>query len=173
VHRTHIEVFGHLFPPSFKNWWSDDWITTVYGAEHTFRVPDVQIKHNVGAQKEHGYTRYEVDKGAQLRLDGELRVGHVKIDQWLKKNSLPRLPLPNICGYVPLVRHLTKALRRPGAPTLAPVSHQYRETVAKTVEGSSTEGSGSGDKEGEGNAPKATPISEDSLKKSLGWTRRW
>jgi hypothetical protein len=20
VHRTHIEVFGHLFPPSFKNW---------------------------------------------------------------------------------------------------------------------------------------------------------
>jgi hypothetical protein len=62
VHRTHIEVFGHLFPPSFKNWWSDDWITTVYGSEHTFRVPDIIIKHNVGAQKEHGYTRYSVDK---------------------------------------------------------------------------------------------------------------
>jgi hypothetical protein len=29
VHRTHMEVFGHLFPPYFKNWWSDDWITTV------------------------------------------------------------------------------------------------------------------------------------------------
>ena len=37
VHRTHIDVFGHLFPPSFKNWWSDDWISTVYGPEHTFR----------------------------------------------------------------------------------------------------------------------------------------
>jgi hypothetical protein len=37
THRTHIEIFGHLFPPSFKNWWSDDWITTVYGPEHTFR----------------------------------------------------------------------------------------------------------------------------------------
>ena len=31
THRTHIDIFGHLFPPSFKNWWSDDWITTVYG----------------------------------------------------------------------------------------------------------------------------------------------
>ena len=40
-----------------------DWITTVYGSEHTFRVPDIQIKHNVAAQKEHGFTRYEVDKG--------------------------------------------------------------------------------------------------------------
>ena len=55
-------MFGHLFPPSFKNWWSDDWISTVYGAAHTFVVPDVQIKHNVGAQKTKGTTRYEVDK---------------------------------------------------------------------------------------------------------------
>ncbi len=57
-----VQVFGHLFPPSFKNWWSDDWISTVYGAAHTFVVPDVQIKHNVGAQKTKGTTRYEVDK---------------------------------------------------------------------------------------------------------------
>ena len=73
------------------------------------------------------------DTGAQLRLDGELRIGHVKIDEWLKKNSLPRLPLPNVCGYIPLVRHLTKKLRRPGAPTLAPVSHMYRETVTSST----------------------------------------
>jgi hypothetical protein len=65
-------VFGHLFPPSFKNWWSDDWITTVYGAEHTFRVPDVVIKHNVGAQKEHGFTRYEVDKVMQVGDDTQV-----------------------------------------------------------------------------------------------------
>ena len=55
-------MFGHLFPPSFKNWWSDDWISTVYGAAHTFVVSEVQIKHNVGAQKTKGTTRYEVDK---------------------------------------------------------------------------------------------------------------
>ena len=28
-------------------------------------MPDIQIKHNVAAQKEHGYTRYEVDKGTR------------------------------------------------------------------------------------------------------------
>lgn len=37
VHRTHIEIFGYFFPPSFKNWWSDDWISTVYGTTHTMR----------------------------------------------------------------------------------------------------------------------------------------
>ena len=34
----------------------------MYGAAHTFVVPEVQIKHNVGAQKTKGTTRYEVDK---------------------------------------------------------------------------------------------------------------
>lgn len=93
VHRTHVEVseamhqlprlvfpycrtfddrqvFGHLFPPSFKNWWSDDWISTVYGSAHTFLATDVQIKHNVGAQKLHGTTRYEVDQ-VSVRIFGQ------------------------------------------------------------------------------------------------------
>jgi hypothetical protein len=61
THRTHIEIFGHLFPPSFKNWWSDDWISTVYGGAYTFLLTKVQIRHNVEAQKTAGYTRYEVD----------------------------------------------------------------------------------------------------------------
>ena len=61
THRTHIEIFGHLFPPSFKNWWSDDWISTVYGESYTFLLSSVQIRHNVAAQKTAGYTRYEVD----------------------------------------------------------------------------------------------------------------
>ena len=37
--------------------------------------------------------------------------GHVQVDQWLKKNSLPRLPLPNVCGYIPLVSNLADALK--------------------------------------------------------------
>ena len=74
-----LKVFGHLFPPYFKNWWSDDWISTVYGAAHTFLVSEVQIKHNVGAQKTKGTTRYEVDKAAQLHLEEELRKGYVQV----------------------------------------------------------------------------------------------
>lgn len=110
VHRTHIEIFGHLFPPYFKNWWSDDWISIVYGLHHTIRRDDVQIKHNVGAQKEHGFTRYTVDQSAQFKLEGELLKGYVQIDQWLKKSGLPRLQMPDICGYIPLSRHIGAAL---------------------------------------------------------------
>lgn len=88
VHRTHIEVFGHLFPPFFKNWWSDDWISTVYGSEHTFICPDVEIKHNVGAQKEKGSTRYTVDQSAQLKLEDELLKGHVQVSYASEIDSL-------------------------------------------------------------------------------------
>jgi hypothetical protein len=68
-----------MFPTSFRNWWSDDWISTVYGSEHSFRPANVEIKHNVGAQKEHGSTRYEVDQGAQQRLYSELLRGHTQV----------------------------------------------------------------------------------------------
>jgi hypothetical protein len=79
IHRTHIDVFGYLFPPSFKNWWSDDWISTVYGSKHTFRNSDVTIKHNVHGQKTGDINRYHVDKSAQFSLENELRTGHVKV----------------------------------------------------------------------------------------------
>jgi hypothetical protein len=111
THRTHIEVFGHLFPTSFKNWWSDDWITTVYGAQHTFTKTGVEIKHNVESQKLGGATRYEIDQGAQMRLSDELRKGHVQIDEWLRDKQLPRLPLPVICDYIPSVAPLLEPLR--------------------------------------------------------------
>ena len=62
IHRTHIDIFGYLFPPSFKNWWSDDWISTVYGKLHTFRALDVKIQHNVKGQKTGELNRYQVDK---------------------------------------------------------------------------------------------------------------
>lgn len=111
VHRTHIDIFGYYFPPYFKNWWSDDWISTVYGSEHSFRLKNILIKHNVEAQKEYGFTRYDVDKSAKFHLDRELRLGHIEIDRWLRKKSLPRLPLPNICGYIPLSKYLLEPLR--------------------------------------------------------------
>ncbi len=110
VSRVHVEIFGHLFPPYFKNWWSDDWISTVYGTENTMRLVDVEIKHNVGAQKQGGYTRYDVDKSAELHLEDELRKGHKQIDAWLVKNNYPRLPLPNLCGYVPIANKVVQFL---------------------------------------------------------------
>jgi hypothetical protein len=52
-------------------------------------------------------------QSAQVELDKELRKGHVQVDQWLKKSNLPRLPLPVVCGYIPLVTLLEKGLRAP------------------------------------------------------------
>eukprot|EP01031_Cornospumella_fuschlensis_P034857 gene34857-42210_t len=112
THRTHIDIFGHLFPPSFKNWWSDDWISTVYGRMYTFRAEDVTIQHNVKAQKTGEWNRYVVDKSAQYKLDQELRRGHVQINAFLKKHHLPRLPLPSVCGYIPSVRYLANSLMK-------------------------------------------------------------
>lgn len=110
VHRTHFDIFGTLFPASFKNWWSDDWISAVYGREYTYwpRASAVQISHLVSSHKAvgAGYTRYEVDKGAQLRLNGELRAGFVKINEWLRKHSYPSLPLPDICNYAPAMKYI-------------------------------------------------------------------
>jgi hypothetical protein len=66
----------------------------------------VQIQHNVGAQKEGAETRYIVDEGAQFRLERELLRGFVQVDRWLAKHSYARLPLPVICGYIPLIANI-------------------------------------------------------------------
>ena len=29
VHRTHMQIFAHYYPPVFTDWWMDDWITNV------------------------------------------------------------------------------------------------------------------------------------------------
>jgi hypothetical protein len=35
----------------------------------------------------------------------------LQVDLWLKKKNLPRLSLPVICGYIPLVNYLAKGLK--------------------------------------------------------------
>lgn len=71
------QIFGHLFPPSFKNWWSDDWISTVYGSMHTYRCEDVGIKHNIHGQKTGDINRYQVDRVSCDSFSGLLHYAHV------------------------------------------------------------------------------------------------
>mmetsp|Transcript_5548 Transcript_5548/g.7258 ORF Transcript_5548/g.7258 Transcript_5548/m.7258 type:complete len:367 (-) Transcript_5548:231-1331(-) len=106
VHRTHIDIFGFFFPLSFKNWWSDDWISTVYGKDHTFRHPDILITHNVQAQKSSEWNRYAIDYSAQYILQKEIQQGFVTINRFLRERNAPGLPLPSICGYAPSVDDL-------------------------------------------------------------------
>jgi hypothetical protein len=50
VHRTHIDIFGIYFAEPFKNWWSDDWLTKVYGNTNTLRDHSVTVRHQVSSE---------------------------------------------------------------------------------------------------------------------------
>jgi hypothetical protein len=110
THATHVEIFDGFFPLTFKNWWSDDWISTVYGEQFTFRLPHVRVQHNVGSQKTAGTTRYQVDNSARDMLEAELLLGHVRIGDFLESRGLPRLTLPSVCGYAPAIVYVHDSL---------------------------------------------------------------
>lgn len=55
VHRTHIDIFGYYYPRLFTDWWADNWMTKVYGDEHTLKSPTVRVMHTLEAG-----TRYKI-----------------------------------------------------------------------------------------------------------------
>lgn len=36
VHRTHLEIFGSLYPATFSNWYADPWLCDIYQAFGSF-----------------------------------------------------------------------------------------------------------------------------------------
>ena len=78
VHRTHLDIFEHYYPPIFSDWWMDDWITHVYGPSRTRRGPFL-VRHHTG----HQGTRYEVDRSHETKLQAELSSGKQQIERWL------------------------------------------------------------------------------------------
>jgi hypothetical protein len=86
VHRTHLDIHGRFFPKAFKNWWSDNWVTNVYGAKDTFVGPDgVTLEHqtSVGKSNENEDMRYKVDRKDAEKLPAELEKGRKRIDAWV------------------------------------------------------------------------------------------
>jgi hypothetical protein len=77
VSRIHMEIFGTFYPPAFRNWWSDDWITKVYAPDHLF-ICDQHMVDNVG-----GVERYAIDAGAHRLLAGECAKGRQRLGVWL------------------------------------------------------------------------------------------
>ena len=82
VHRTHLQIFEHYYPPIFSDWWMDDWITRVYGTSRTRRAT-FRVRHLTGYQG----TRYDVDQSHATRLQSELQAGHQRIERWLHQQS--------------------------------------------------------------------------------------
>eukprot|EP00904_Undaria_pinnatifida_P000080 jgi/Undpi1/10072/HiC_scaffold_28.g12526.m1 len=130
VHRTHIDVFGRYFPVAFKNWWSDDWISNVYGREHTLRDHQMTITHDVRAHKSDTNNRYMIDFEAQHALKNELQKGHIQLSRWLKANRLPPPMLPMVCGYAPLASEILKAIKERWEVENPPASGDNEAEVA-------------------------------------------
>ena len=115
VHRTHVDIFDAMFPTAFKNWWSDDWISTVYGSRATFARRDVIVTHNVQSQKTGAWNRYDVDHNAHFLLHDQVQRGFVTINAWLRHHHFDTMPLPNICGYSPMMTRIYDTLIKHGA----------------------------------------------------------
>jgi len=114
VHKTHVEIFDAMFPTAFRNWWSDDWISAVYGRHATFARRDVIVTHNVQSQKTGAWNRYDVDHTAQHLLHDQIQRGFVIINNWLRERGFKTMPLPNICGYAPMMTRIYDTLLRHG-----------------------------------------------------------
>jgi hypothetical protein len=78
VHRTHMEIFADYYPPEFDNWWIDDWITLVYGSNHTTKLRDWEVRHHTD---KHG-TRYSPDHRQAKLLEPALDRGSKRIQHY-------------------------------------------------------------------------------------------
>jgi hypothetical protein len=85
VSRLHMEIFGTYYPPVFRNWYSDDWITRVYAPDH-LRPAFHQTIFNTSAIR----PRYRIDEGARDLLDPAVARGRARLARW--RAARPRRP---------------------------------------------------------------------------------
>jgi hypothetical protein len=78
VHRTHLDIFEQYYPSVFDNWWTDDWITSVYGNNKQF-VKGWKMQHHTG---KHGQ-RYTVKGGQKKFLKDAIDRGKKQIKKYL------------------------------------------------------------------------------------------
>ena len=79
VHRSHLDIFGHHYPPVLTDWWLDDWISLVYGPNRTLKHPGVTVIHRLSA------TRYAVTAENQHRLRSEVEVDQLLLGRYLMR----------------------------------------------------------------------------------------
>jgi hypothetical protein len=84
VHRLHMDIFGIYFAETFKNWYSDDWLTAVYGHQATWRHHDIVVRHRSYTQGQ----RYRVHL-VKSRLPSAVREGKRIIWNYLIKHHMP------------------------------------------------------------------------------------
>eukprot|EP00899_Mesostigma_viride_P017193 jgi/Mesvir1/25475/Mv01739-RA.1 len=78
VHRSHMEIFGSLFPHHLSNQEHDEWISRVYGFKNTFLHTNVQVYNT------HRFTgRARVCPLGKRIVDNAIHVGAAALKRWL------------------------------------------------------------------------------------------
>jgi hypothetical protein len=76
THRTHLCIFsGNYYPSTFDNYYVDDWISKVYGANHTRKLRTVRVSHRLGY---HGQ-QYRASGNQDRFVSGEVAAGRATI----------------------------------------------------------------------------------------------
>jgi hypothetical protein len=79
VGRTHYELFGTLYPSSFQNWYSDDWLFNIYKIHGRCQWgKDVLIKNSGGKEK------YVIDKTAEALLPIEMEKANIILENCIQ-----------------------------------------------------------------------------------------
>lgn len=87
AHCTHLRVFGFFYPPAFRNWYSDDWATQVYGGSNTFWRRDIEVHHQLA----HLGPRYTVAYADVAQLATQVELGRQAIARWVAREH-PEAP---------------------------------------------------------------------------------
>ena len=82
VHRTHMEIFKYYYPPVFKNWYIDDWITTVYKPGRSTKLTTWEVVHSMKQG-----TRYVVDFTISKLTEILVTIGNVTIESYVKQKA--------------------------------------------------------------------------------------
>ncbi len=75
TNRAHFSVLGYYYPPMFKNWFLDDWITMIYGAR-LFKFPEWHLTHLVRE------TRYSVFIPDEQQMLDTMRESRAALQSW-------------------------------------------------------------------------------------------
>ena len=79
--RTHIDIHGRWFPKEFRNWFSDDWFSIVYGDAYTKKPAGVTLQH-----KHHTVGQRYTQKGTDVKyLLGTVQKGRRRIRRYIMK----------------------------------------------------------------------------------------
>jgi len=84
VHKTHLEVFDHYYPPEMENWWVDDWISSVYGNNRTKKLREWTVQHHTNI---HGQ-RYKENLTIKGLLPMTVMRGRMQLQAYLVTHGL-------------------------------------------------------------------------------------